>query len=304
MQIHFSPDPFEDEFPVHMNPGLSGDPFGIIELGHYLKLNILTDEDADQLIRAAVRVKEMRARIGTVHEYKRPGILNGHCEICGLLEDGCTKRRVIEGAVAERGEDPLAPGTWGGPDRGPCGCGHGFREHSVALSDHHRSSCTTGCGCKRYAPASDGQAVTERPADTGPAYHPPAGNGEPRCTASVSRDGQPIWFCTAQAAHSGDHVACGRVGEVCHTWTEQPHGDGGTVVVEEGDDEPQVRIVEADGVPTDLMPAGTEDSCNAKGDHLNYFGEYLYCWRPDGHEGPHYDRVDKVHWAEPERSHA
>jgi hypothetical protein len=33
---------------------------------------------------------------------------------------------------------------------------------------------------------------------------------------------------------------------------------------------------------------------------VNDFGEPLYCWRKDGHEGAHYDQVDKLHWLDPE----
>jgi hypothetical protein len=46
-----------------------------------------------------------------------------------------------------------APATWSGPDAGPCQCGHGFRDHAIALADQSRGSCTTGCGCHRYAAA-------------------------------------------------------------------------------------------------------------------------------------------------------
>jgi hypothetical protein len=68
-----------------------------------------------------------------------------------------------------------------------------------------------------------------------------------------------------------------------------PHNDG-----------PLARIVDAADVPSDLIPAGGVFSCGAKADRVNDFGEHLYCWRKDGHEGAHYDRVDKLHWLEPE----
>jgi hypothetical protein len=154
-----------------------------------------------------------------------------------------------------------------------------------------------------------------------PPHHARAGSGEPRCHATLTEgESQITWYCTAQEHHAPPHVAYGSDSEVYHTWAEQPyeqavtpyiadalarqpHGDPGTVVIEEPA-EPEVCIVEADGVPGDLLPAGTPDSCPAKADHRNEFGERLYCWRPDGHEGPHYDRVDKLHWVESERSHA
>jgi hypothetical protein len=93
------------------------------------------------------------------------------------------------------------------------------------------------------------------------------------------------------------------------------------------DAEPHVRIVEAAAVPSDLIPSGAPSSCGAKiaapagrtptrsaptggagvrsasptrADWVNDFGEPLYCWRKDGHEGAHYDQVDKLHWLDPE----
>jgi hypothetical protein len=88
MQITFSPDPYPDEFRVHTNPGSNNDPFGIIDLGGGLRLNILTDEDADRLIRAAERVKAMLAALGTPHVFTDgAGPRGSHCTVCGDLSD-------------------------------------------------------------------------------------------------------------------------------------------------------------------------------------------------------------------------
>jgi len=88
MRLHSTPDIIQGEFPVSMNRGTHGS-FGVIDLGEggtYLALD--SDEDADRLIRAAMHLKEMRARMDTPHRFQpRPdGIYAGYCQECGLLK--------------------------------------------------------------------------------------------------------------------------------------------------------------------------------------------------------------------------
>src|SRR6266568_3551945 len=90
MQLHISPDiPDEPELPVHMNPGhgTSG-PFGIIHLGEDADLHVNSGEDEDRLIRAAGRIKAMRAKLGTPHEFTPgAGRWGSHCEVCGAMDN-------------------------------------------------------------------------------------------------------------------------------------------------------------------------------------------------------------------------
>lgn len=102
MELHEKASRVRDgEFPVYLNPGWrDGPPFGVIDLGPeanggYPTLHIQSDEDADRLIRALVRVKELRAALtppcGCGHpkdshwEYSEP---DGPRRGCGYL--GCT----------------------------------------------------------------------------------------------------------------------------------------------------------------------------------------------------------------------
>jgi hypothetical protein len=87
MQIHASLDPHEGEFPVHMNPG-RGNPFGVLHFGEDFHLNVENDEDADRIVRAAMRIKAMRAAAGTPHGHQPgAGPHRSHCTVCGMLPD-------------------------------------------------------------------------------------------------------------------------------------------------------------------------------------------------------------------------
>jgi hypothetical protein len=87
MQIH-TPDAdiADGEFPVTMNPG-SVAPFGVIYLGQDTSMHLHSDEDCDRLIRAAFRIKEMRANTGIAHAFRGgAGSRGANCETCGLLQ--------------------------------------------------------------------------------------------------------------------------------------------------------------------------------------------------------------------------
>lgn len=82
--------------------------------------------------------------------------------------------------------------------------------------------------------------------------------------------------CVLPAGHDGPHDAA-VAGEVC--------------IVARHDD------------PSDLMPTESRGACLAKAVRSSSPVE-LYCWRKDGHEGPHYDSADKLHWTVPEGTRA
>lgn len=84
MQIHITPVIPVGELPVAMNPGI-GDPFGVIDFG-CADLIIQSDEDADRLIRAASRIKAMRAMGSTPHAWQRMEGTSNRCDVCGLLK--------------------------------------------------------------------------------------------------------------------------------------------------------------------------------------------------------------------------
>jgi hypothetical protein len=92
MRLHISPRIDEGELPVTMNPG-SGDPFGNVYLGRGYNgadITIESDEDADRIIRAMVKVKAMRAQLGKPHPFTSSidtGPQGGHCDLCGMLDD-------------------------------------------------------------------------------------------------------------------------------------------------------------------------------------------------------------------------
>jgi hypothetical protein len=96
MQIHTSSNVDDGELRVHMNPG-SGDPFGVLCFTRWsgTQVNVESDEDADRLIRAATRIKEMRAAISRPHAYECMAG-EAYCTVCGLME----KDGPHEGAAA------------------------------------------------------------------------------------------------------------------------------------------------------------------------------------------------------------
>lgn len=76
----------EGDFPVYFNPGNGDGAFGIIVLTEQHALFIETDEDADRIIRAAERIKKMRAAMGTPHDHEPgAGRWGNNCVTCGLL---------------------------------------------------------------------------------------------------------------------------------------------------------------------------------------------------------------------------
>ena len=86
MQLHISPHITDGELPVSMNPG-SGEPFGVIRFGDAM-LSDLSDKDCDRIIRAASRIKAMRATLGTPHQHEDGAGPHGmNCTACGMLPD-------------------------------------------------------------------------------------------------------------------------------------------------------------------------------------------------------------------------
>lgn len=80
-------------------------------------------------------------------------------------------------------------------------------------------------------------------------------------------------FCTRDAGHDGPH----RDGP-CAEWTT-------AIIVENGD------------APADLVADTTAemDHCQAYAENPRGIDQLL-CWRPGGHDGPHYDKVDQLAW--------
>ena len=90
MRLHASQDIRDGELVISMNRGGTIGPFGVIDLadGTYLALD--SADDDDRLIRAATRIKEMRAGMAAPHPYRRPAprrypVYTSHCETCGML---------------------------------------------------------------------------------------------------------------------------------------------------------------------------------------------------------------------------
>lgn len=83
-------------------------------------------------------------------------------------------------------------------------------------------------------------------------------------------------FCTRDAGHDGPH----RDGP-CAEWTT-------AIIVENGD------------APADLVADTTAemDHCQAYAENPRGIDQLL-CWRPGGHDGPHYDKVDQLAWTIP-----
>lgn len=85
MQVHISPSVTDGELFVSMLPG----PFGVIRFdGHGAAEIVLeSDADADRLIRAAQRVKAMRAAAARPHAFRPSAQYAVRCADCGLLKD-------------------------------------------------------------------------------------------------------------------------------------------------------------------------------------------------------------------------
>jgi hypothetical protein len=150
MQLHNGTQISDDELAVHMNPG-NEDPFGIIHLGPNADLNLESDEDCDRLIRAAARVKAMRARIGTPHGYEPgAGPWGTHCAVCGLLGNSHPEpdaTAIVAGAIANgtpviAEDDPFGPEAYKAHRPG-CAC----PDCAASREDHPKPALErTGAG--------------------------------------------------------------------------------------------------------------------------------------------------------------
>lgn len=110
----------------------------------------------------------------------------------------------------------------------------------------------------------------------------------------------PVGLCARNEDGSHAAPACGSESDEGATVCVLPAGHDGP-----HNDVPLPRIVEADGDPDDVMETGSPGMCKAMAGCVDASGDRSYCWRPDGHDGPHYDEVDKLHWLElePEAPH-
>jgi hypothetical protein len=87
MQVHCSTTVHDGELPVRASSGGGVvTPYATIEFGVMLDVKLMSGEDCDRVIRAAVRAKEMLSRIGTPHEFT-PMAGTSRCDICGDLND-------------------------------------------------------------------------------------------------------------------------------------------------------------------------------------------------------------------------
>ena len=205
---------------------------------------------------------------------------SGSLQLNMLSVDDCD--RMLKAAAAakalliEHAGDKDKPHEYRAPAGKPCNiCGRSEAEHVEYIC--------TGCGVTYSAPP-----CTSSPHQCAPET---AGRGEHPYPA------QPV------TEPLGDAEKCGE-----RPYPAGSEGDDGTrCMLATGHDGPHddSALVEMDKVtaypaedPGDCLEHADPGHCHAAAEYDGKWSDRLYCWRPDDHEGPHYDVVDGLAWTE------